>query len=106
MTANERRMEILYVLLERRHVKICELQELYPVSRSTLKRDIRDLSLSFPIRSEDGRYGGIFILEGFKLGMKYLTDEQCKLLEKLSETLSGEDAALLKEILKIFRKPA
>lgn len=106
MTAIERRMEILYVLLERRHVKICELQKLYSVSRSTIKRDIRDLSISFPICSEDGRYGGIFILDGFKLGMKYLTDDQCKLLEKISETLAGEDLALMKEILCTFRKQA
>ena len=105
MTANERRMEILYALLERRHLKLSEIQSLYCISRSTAKRDVRELSVFFPIYSENGRYGGIYVVEGFKLGMRYLTDKQCLLLERLSVSLVGEDLELMREILKIFRRP-
>ncbi len=45
-------------------------------------------------------------MTGYRLGMKYLTDEQCNLLEKLSESLVGEDLVLMKAILKTFRRPA
>ena len=37
--------------------------------------------------------------------MKYLTDSQCELLERLLETAEGAEKEILHSILKTFRKP-
>ena len=103
MTTLERRMEILFVLLRRRHVKISELQAEFGVCRTTIKQDVQELTRYFPIRSVDGRYGGIFLDKNYRLGMKYLTEPQAILLEKISASLTGEDLILMCEILKTFR---
>lgn len=102
----QRRLLILEKLCERRFDIISNLASELNVSRRTIRYDIQILSCSYPIYTSKGKNGGVSIMTGYRLGMKYLTDEQCELLEKLSETLNGEDLALLKEILKTFRRPA
>ena len=106
MTATERYTEILMKILRYRHVKISDLQEEFQVSRSTIKRDIQEISRHFPIRSVDGRYGGIFLEKDYQVGVKYLTESQAILLEKISATLTGDDLFLMREILKTFKKPS
>ena len=106
MTATERYTEVLMKILRCGHVKISDLQEEFQVSRSTIKRDIQEISRHFPIRSIEGRYGGIFLDKDYQLGMKYLTEPQATLLEKLSASLTGEDLILMCEILKTFKKPS
>ena len=106
MTALERRIEILFVLLRRRHVKISELQAEFGVCRTSIKQDIQELTRYFPIRSVDGRYGGIILDKDYRVGMKYLTEPQAVLLEKISATLTGEDLILMREVLKTFKKPS
>ena len=44
-------------------------------------------------------------MDGFKLDMKYLSDKQCALLEKLAANLSGEDAEVMASIIKTFALP-
>ena len=104
--AIERCFQIMEKLCEEKHISIGRLAMDFSVSRRTIARDIEVLSALFPIYTTMGSYGGVHVLDGYRFGMKYLTDEQCQLLEKISETLSGDDLVLLKEILKTFRKPA
>ena len=106
MTATERYSEILMKILRCGHVKISDLQEEFQVSRSTIKRDLQEISRHFPIRSVDGRYGVIILDKDYRVGMKYFTEPQAALLEKLSATLTGEDSILMCEILKTFKKPS
>lgn len=101
----DRRMEILDVLIQRRFVKIDELANEFGVSRRTVIRDVQVLSCSHPILTETGPAGGVKIAEGYRLGMRYLNDEQKSLLEKLSETLTGNELATMQSILKTFSKP-
>ena len=106
MKTAERRLEMLYLLVRRRYVKLSDLQAEFHISRWTAIQDIHELSRSFPIRTEQGRYGGIFLDKDYQLGMKYLTELQANLLEELSSTLTGEDLHLMQEILKTFKKPS
>ena len=105
MTASERRMCILNVLLEKRKDSLQRLSEEFQVSRWTIMRDIQELSRSHPISTKQGAGGGVRIMDGYRLGMKYLTAEQATLLEKLSENLTGEDLLIMQSILKTFSKP-
>ena len=48
---------------------------------------------------------GVHIDDRYRLGMKYLSDEQAELLERLSETLEGNCLVIMLDILKTFRRP-
>lgn len=101
----ERRLLLLSILCERRKESLDNLAFELQVSKATIKRDIGILSLSYPIYTTPGIGGGVQVVEGFRLGMKYLTDTQCELLERLLETAEGADKETLHSILKTFRKP-
>ena len=76
------------------------------VSRNTIINDIVVLSMTYPIYTQQGRGGGIFVVEGFKLGMKYLTEKQLDLLMRLYELLTEEDDALtMKTIITTYKNP-
>lgn len=103
---SERRQMILEYLLEHRETTRFELSNHFNVSLRTIERDILILSCSYPIITIQGGGGGIKIADGYRLGMKYLSESQATLLEQLSETLSGKDLEIMQSILKIFSKPA
>ena len=102
----ERRFRIIEELCNRRHIAISQLATEFSVYRSTIQKDIDVISTLIPVYTTRGGNGGVHVLDGYHLGMKYLTDEQCRLLEQLSTSLTGEDLKLMWQILKTFRKPA
>lgn len=106
MSANERRMAILEVLCERRHETVENLMQEFGASNATIRRDIQALILSYPIYTTQGKYGGgIYVMEGYRFGKKYLSGEQEELLKRLSKNLQGDDLATMKSILKGFSSP-
>jgi predicted DNA-binding transcriptional regulator YafY len=105
ITTAERRLALLQILCERREETINNLAFELRVSRNTIKTDIFVLSLSYPIYTVQGRGGGVRILDGYCLGMKYLTDKQSNLLERLLEKTEGADRELLHTIIQTFRRP-
>ena len=48
----------------------------------------------------------MFVSDGFRLGKRYLNNEQTDLLMKLLPALSDNDAAVMKSILQEFGIPA
>ena len=102
----ERRFLMLEYLLKVRRTTRSKLSVKFGVSLRTIDRDILILSCSFPITAVQGGNGGIGIAEGYYFGMKYLTEPQAILLEKLSASLTGDDLILMCEILKTFKKPS
>ena len=102
---SERRQIILEVLCQRRFEKIENLATEFEVSRRTITYDIQILSCSYPIYSLTGTYGGVYIADGFRLGMKYLTDKQYHVLYTISERLDGEEKTVILGILKTFAYP-
>lgn len=105
MNANDRRLEILRVLCERKSDTISHLASEFGVCIRTIKYDIETLSISHPICTRPGNGGGVSIMNGYRFGMKYFTEEQTALLEKLSENLSGDELVIMQSILKTFSKP-
>ena len=102
----ERRIRILGTLIERTHEKIGVLAEEFQVCRSTISRDYQMLSVYHPLYTKLGKYGGIFVMDGYSLGRKYLSDEQAIFLEELSPLLSEDQNRIMVDILKKFKKPA
>ena len=75
----------------------------FGVSIRTIKNDIDHLSLTYPIESKCGRYGGgIRVVNGFYMNRKYLNHEQKDLLERLRTSLSGADLTIRTSIFKDF----
>ena len=101
----ERRQLILNVLCERRSETIDNLAFEFSVHRNTIRKDIEVLSFYFPLFTTKGTGGGVHLVDGFRLGMKYLTDKQCTVLKEISEELSGEKKVVVLEILKTFAYP-
>ena len=79
-----------------------ELMEEFNVSRSTIRRDIDVLSMSFPLTTSKGTGGGVRIMDGYNFGNRYLSKPQYNLLLKLSESLPEEDRQIMESILKDF----
>ena len=44
-------------------------------------------------------------MDGYRLGMKYLDDEQFELLKRISRNLIEKDKAVLDSIIKTFGNP-
>lgn len=101
----ERRQLILETLCKRRYEKIENLATEFEVSRRTITYDLQILSCSYPIYSMTGTYGGVYMADGFRLGMKYLTDKQYEILYQISERLDGEERIVVLGILKTFAYP-
>ena len=79
----ERRIRILETLIERRYETTGVLAAEFQVCRSTIKRDFQMLCIYHPLYSRSGSNGGLFVMEGYSLGRKYLSDEQATFLESI-----------------------
>lgn len=104
-STTDRRQMILEHLLDNRHATRKELADKFGVSTRTIERDVIVLSCSYPIDTQQGGGGGIFIAEGYRLGMRYLTEEQARLLEKISNGLIGKEFNIMHSIIKTFKRP-
>lgn len=104
MKATERRQALLEYLCEVRRTTITNIQEEFNVSRSTAKRDVFELSLSYPVSAQPGNNGGVYLSDDYYLGKSYLSKEQQELLERLGDTVSQAERVILNSIIKKFGK--
>ena len=105
MTALERRQAILEVLCERRHDKVANLAFEFGVSTRTIKNDILELSLSYPVYTVSGRYhSGVYIADDYYLGKQYLTEEQLELIISFKSLVGDDQRRILDSIVKKFGK--
>ena len=103
MRPNERRELLLESLLQRREDTIENLASEFGVNERTIRRDIEQLTSSYPLETVRGRYGGgVRVADWYRQGRKYLTSEQEALLNKLASTLRGEELATMNGILTQF----
>ncbi len=87
MTAKERRQAIIEILCQRRKETRANLAAEFGVTMRTIEYDIVELSLQYPIYTKQGSDGGIFVVDGFDLGRKYLPKSQTDFLESLLDRL-------------------
>ena len=104
MTAGERRMALLEVLCLRRHDTRENLAFEFGVSKRTIEYDVQILSANYQIFSVQGKGGGIYVMEGYELHKKYLTDKQSEVLRELAVTLLEENKQIVLSVLKDFSR--
>ena len=105
MRTTERRNAIIELLCERRYEKIENLAFEFSVNESTIRRDIQELSLSYPLYTKTGINGGVYVEEGYYFGKQYLKAEEKAFLEMLGTRLKSEEKEKLMAILKRFGRP-
>ena len=103
MSPNERRQRLIEVLCQRRQDTMANLAEEFGVNERTIRRDIEALTLSYPLDTVCGRYGGgVKVADWYRLNRKTLTPEQAALLKKLAPSLQGDDLTVMNSIISQF----
>lgn len=82
MTAADRRMEIISILVVSGHVTAKELAQEFGVTRRTILRDISALSYGYSIYTKLGAGEGIFIMDRYKPYNNTLTLTEWEWLKK------------------------
>ena len=100
----ERRVALLTLLCKRRRDGIGNLAFEFGVSERTIRMDIEILSRDFPIYTIPGRGGGVFIMDGYQLGMKYLTETEEKCLEEVACGLDRDKQDIVKGVIRKFSR--
>jgi len=101
-SAVERRQEIIEYLCECRTTNVIKLCRKFDVSRSTILRDLSYLTCSYPIFTQQGNGGNVYIQEGYYLHKEYLTEAQREFLEKIKETVDANGIDIVNSILEKF----
>ncbi len=104
-----RLFEIIYILLDKKHITANELAEHFEVSKRTIMRDLDVLIVSgVPINKTLGKGGGISIDEDFILDKTHLSeDEQNQIifaLQSLSATKNIDAQDTLSKLSTFFSK--
>lgn len=103
LSTSERRLRIIQILNLRGQETMQNLAEEFGVTSRTIRNDINHLSLSYPLETIRGRYGGgVRVLKESKPKQKYLKPEQLELLRRISGCLSGSDLTIMNSIIKDF----
>ena len=103
MSTAERRNIIYAILKNRRMITIHELISEFGVSERTIRRDIKELTLTYPVETIRGRYGGgVKLADWYHPHRTHLSPEQMKLLKKLAPSLAGKDLTVMNSIIDQF----
>ena len=107
MKANERRQALLEHLCEVRQSTLENLAFHFSVSQSTIRRDVLELSLSYPVYTVCGKYdGGVYIAHDYYFGKRFLSPEQEELLASLAPTLDDDQRKIMESIIRKFGRPS
>ena len=102
----ERRIEMLFVLIQRRKTTVPEMAEMFSVSKNTAYADISFLSHYAPIYTKSGNHGGVYLLDGYHNEMfVYLSNEEEMVLKNLLLNLEGRKRIVVGNILNKFSMP-
>ena len=97
-----RRLRILEILCRRRFETIGNLMSEFGVSRRTIQYDIELLSVSAPIYTIRGKGGGVYVIDGWNMETRYLSEKQASFLISLKDRVSIEEREILDSILQSF----
>ena len=102
----ERRIEILFLLINSEKVTLSELSKRYSVHKNMVYNDIAFLGRYAPIRTESGVNGGIFIRENYYCDLfRYLSSDEERVLTSIMNTLTPPDRNIVSNIINKFSMP-
>ena len=102
----ERRQAIWEVLFQRRHETVHNLASEFGVSVRTIKYDVEELSLSLPVETICGRYGGgVKVADWYHPRKVSLSREQRNVLTQLLPKADESQKKVLRELLAASSTP-
>jgi len=101
-SALERRQEILEYLCQCRSTTRPILASKFNVTTKTIDRDLLVLTCSYPIFTQQGEGGGVYVQDGYYLNKQYLNNEQQQYLESLKANSSENDLKIIESIISSF----
>ena len=102
MTAADRRLEIISILVVSGHTTSKELAQEFGVTRRTILHDVSVLSYRYPVYTKQGEGGGIFIMDSYKPYNNTLTPVEQERLKKMYDAAEGEDKKILGRVLRKY----
>lgn len=101
VSTDERREEMIRILLGGERTTVPKLASLLGVSERTIHRDLLVLTVDrrLPINTETGRAGGVFMRDYRRSHKRILSQNQIKALNTAIETADSETAQALQSIL-------
>lgn len=102
MDALSRRLEIINILIVRRHTTANELAQEFGVSSRTIQSDIQTLSSCYPVYTKPGVDGGIFITDNYKPYVNTLSSGELQTLCELYDKADGQQKKHLHQIISKY----
>ena len=105
MTANERRAEIMRILIARRAESAPQLAQELGVCLNTIRHDILVLTADYPLETRTGNGGCVYLPDWYHPHRNILSNEQKQTLSQLMESANEQQAKVLREMLVEYGSP-
>ena len=106
MSCFERRIEILFLLIQNKKMTLAELASKFSIHKNTAYNDINFLSQYAPIYTKSGIDGGIYIVDNYRSDLFiYLSAEEERCLREIIPDVDEEKKLILEKILNKFSLP-
>lgn len=102
MSANERRAEIIRILVTRRQESMQVLARELEVTDRTIRADILALTTEYPLETVRGNGGGVRIADWYHPHKNILSREQISVLEQLIPQADEEQKRVLDQMLREY----
>lgn len=102
VSVNERRAEIMKILVARRQTTVPLLAQELCVCCNTVRNDIHVLALDYPLETCSGNGGGVRVADWYHPYKNMLTEEQSVALEQLLLFADIRQAEVIRQILAEF----
>ncbi len=102
MSVNERRAEIMKILVARRQTTVPLLAQELCVCCNTVRNDIHALALDYPLETCSGNGGGIRLADWYHPHRNILSQEQIRTLRELSSYADEQQKKIVQQIISAY----
>lgn len=102
VSANERRAEIIRIMVARRQESMQVLARELGVSDRTIRNDILVLTTEYPLETVRGNGGGVRIADWYHPHKNILTTEQMTVLQQLMTAADEDQKRVLDQMLREY----
>ena len=106
MTANERKAEIMRILVARRQETMLQLADELNVNIRTIQRDIISLTVDYPLETVRGNGGCVKVAAWYYPHRNIFSREQQTVLIQMLDKADGPQQKVLREMLFAFGSTA